>query len=131
MGDDDAITLLRRQCWSEGEEVICPHCCMARRRDFRLAHKTWRCAGCDEDFSVPQPLSTLVPLSVANPAAALIEKIRDALRALLDGRKQRNARRDEMEDAALSAFAVPFSQGRSLLDSHGNCMNATVVDPRE
>ncbi|MBX7134355.1 MAG: hypothetical protein K1X67_16910 [Fimbriimonadaceae bacterium] len=49
---------------------------------------------------------------------ALIEKVRDAfVRALPDGRQQSNARRYEMEDAALSAFAVFFSQSPSFLDS--------------
>ncbi len=47
----------------------------------------------------------------------MIEKVRDAFRALPDGRKQSNARRYEMEDAALSAFAVFFSQSPSFLDS--------------
>jgi hypothetical protein len=47
----------------------------------------------------------------------LIEKVRDAFRALPDGRKQSNARLYEMEDAALSAFAVFFSQSPSFLDS--------------
>jgi len=57
--------------------------------------------------------STLLP----GPAVALIEKVRDAFRALPDGRQQSNARRYEMEDAALSAFAVFFSQSPSFLDS--------------
>ena len=47
----------------------------------------------------------------------MIEKVRDAFRALPDGRKQSNARLYEMEDAALSAFAVFFSQSPSFLDS--------------
>jgi hypothetical protein len=47
----------------------------------------------------------------------LIEKVREAFRALPDGRKQSNARLYEMEDAALSAFAVFFSQSPSFLDS--------------
>jgi len=47
----------------------------------------------------------------------LIEKVRDAFRALPDGRGQSNNRRYEMEDAALSAFAVFFSQSPSFLDS--------------
>ena len=52
-----------------------------------------------------------------SPAVALIEKIREAFRALSDGRQQSNARRYEREDAALSAFAVFFSQSPSFLDS--------------
>ena len=47
----------------------------------------------------------------------LIERVRDAFRALPDGRGQSNARRYEMADAALSAFAVFFSQSPSFLDS--------------
>lgn len=52
-----------------------------------------------------------------SPAVALIEKVREAFRALPDGRKQSNARLYEMKDAALSAFAVFFSQSPSFLDS--------------
>lgn len=47
----------------------------------------------------------------------MIEKVRDAFRALPDERGQSNNRRYEMEDAALSAFAVFFSQSPSFLDS--------------
>ncbi|MBK7677504.1 MAG: hypothetical protein IPJ27_23700 [Candidatus Accumulibacter sp.] len=47
----------------------------------------------------------------------MIEKVRDGFRALPDGRKRSNARLYEMEDAALSAFAVFFSQSLSFLDS--------------
>ena len=47
----------------------------------------------------------------------MIEKVRNAFRALPDGRGQSNNRRYAMEDAALSAFAVFFSQSPSFLDS--------------
>ena len=50
-------------------------------------------------------------------AAALIEKVRAAFRSLPDGRGQSNNRRYEREGAALSAFAVFFSQSPSFLDS--------------
>lgn len=46
----------------------------------------------------------------------MIERIRCAFQALPDGRGQSDARRYEMEDAALSAFAVFFSQSPSFLD---------------
>jgi hypothetical protein len=40
----------------------------------------------------------------------LIEKVREAFRALPDGRKQSNARRYEMEDAALSRAICVFDK---------------------
>jgi len=52
MSDDDAFTLFREARWGDGEEVVCPHCGMAHRHYFRPARKIWRCAGCQEDFSV-------------------------------------------------------------------------------
>ena len=70
-----------------------------------------------DDFSGAQPISTVAPIPLPSTAVALIEKVRDAFRALPDGRKQSNARLYEMEDAALSAFAVFFSQSPSFLDS--------------
>ncbi|MDE2442668.1 MAG: ISNCY family transposase, partial [Betaproteobacteria bacterium] len=47
----------------------------------------------------------------------MIEMVRAAFRALPDGRGPSNNRRYAMEDAALSAFAVFFSQSPSFLDS--------------
>jgi hypothetical protein len=47
----------------------------------------------------------------------LIEKVGAAFGSLPDGRKQSNARHYEMADAALSAFAVFFSQSPSFLDA--------------
>ena len=52
MSDDDAFALFRHLRWGEGEEVVCPHCGMAHRHYFRPTRKIWRCAGCQEDFSV-------------------------------------------------------------------------------
>jgi len=52
LSDDDALTLFRHQRWGEGEEVVCPHCGMAHRHYFRPTRKIWRCAGCQDDFSV-------------------------------------------------------------------------------
>ena len=52
MSDDDAFTLFRRVRWGDGDEVICPHCGLVHRHYFRPARKIWRCAGCQEDFSV-------------------------------------------------------------------------------
>jgi transposase-like protein len=52
MSDDDAFTLFRRVRWGDGDEVVCPHCGMVHRHYFRPARKIWRCAGCQEDFSV-------------------------------------------------------------------------------
>ncbi|HCN69211.1 MAG TPA: hypothetical protein DIT03_13325, partial [Candidatus Accumulibacter sp.] len=56
-----------------------------------------------------------------------IEKVRDAFRALPDGRKRSNARLYEMEDAALSAFAVFFSQSPSFLDSQVRMQKQCVL----
>ncbi|HNK51886.1 MAG TPA: hypothetical protein PKX75_23140, partial [Nitrospira sp.] len=70
-----------------------------------------------DDCSGAQPISTVAPIPLPSPAVTLIEKVREAFRALPDGRKQSNARVYEMEDAALSAFAVFFSQSPSFLDS--------------
>lgn len=50
-------------------------------------------------------------------AATLIKRIRGVFSALPDGRGQSNNQRYAMEDAALSAFAVFFSQSPSFLDS--------------
>ena len=52
MSDDDAFALFRHVRWGDGEEVVCPHCRMAHRHYFRPTRKIWRCAGCQEDFSV-------------------------------------------------------------------------------
>jgi transposase-like protein len=52
MSDDDAFTLLRRARWGDGDEVVCPHCGLVHRHDFRPTRKIWRCAGCQVDFSV-------------------------------------------------------------------------------
>ena len=52
MSDDDAFALFRHVRWGDGEEVVCPHCGMAHRHYFRPARKIWRCAGCQDDFSV-------------------------------------------------------------------------------
>ena len=52
MSDDDAFALFRHLRWGEGEEVVCPHCGMAHRHYFRPTRKIWRCAGCQDDFSV-------------------------------------------------------------------------------
>jgi transposase-like protein len=52
MSDDDAFTLFRRVRWGDGDEVICPHCGLVHRHYFRPARQIWRCAGCQEDFSV-------------------------------------------------------------------------------
>ena len=52
MSDDDAFALFRHLRWGEGKEVVCPHCGMAHRHYFRPTRKIWRCAGCQEDFSV-------------------------------------------------------------------------------
>jgi transposase-like protein len=52
MSDDDAFTLLRRARWGDGDEVVCPHCGLVHRHDFRPTRKIWRCAGCQDDFSV-------------------------------------------------------------------------------
>jgi len=52
MSDDDALALFRHLRWGEGEEVVCPHCGMAHRHYFRPTRKIWRCAGCQDDFSV-------------------------------------------------------------------------------
>jgi|AATO01.1.fsa_nt_gi transposase-like protein len=52
MSDDDAFALFRDVRWGNGEKVVCPHCGMAHRHDFRPARKIWRCAGCQDDFSV-------------------------------------------------------------------------------
>ena len=49
---NNALSLFRHVRRGEGEEMVCPHCGMAHRHYFRLARKTWRCAGCREDFSV-------------------------------------------------------------------------------
>jgi transposase-like protein len=52
MSDDDALTLFRQLRRGEGEQVVCPHCGMAHRHYFRPTRKIWRCAGCQDDFSV-------------------------------------------------------------------------------
>ena len=49
-------------------------------------------------------------------AAILIERIRETFRALPDVRKGGNNQRYTLEDAALSAFAVFFTQSPSFLD---------------
>lgn len=46
----------------------------------------------------------------------LVERIREVFSELPDGRKKSNNRKYEMQDAALSAFAVFFSQSPSFLD---------------
>jgi hypothetical protein len=51
-------------------------------------------------FQVHSPFRPLPPIPLPSPAVALIEKVRDAFRALPYGRKQSNARLYEMEDAA-------------------------------
>ena len=52
MSADDAFALFRRVRWGDGDEVLCPHCCMVHRHYFRPTRKIWRCAGCREDSSV-------------------------------------------------------------------------------
>ena len=52
MSDDDAFTLFRRVRWGDVDEVVCPHCGLVHRHYFRPTRKIWRCAGCQEDFSV-------------------------------------------------------------------------------
>jgi transposase-like protein len=52
MSDDEALALFRQLRWGEGEQVVCPHCGMAHRHYFRPTRKIWRCAGCQDDFSV-------------------------------------------------------------------------------
>jgi hypothetical protein len=52
MSEDDAFTLFRRVRWGDGDEVVCPHCGLVHRHDFRPTRRIWRCAGCQEDFSV-------------------------------------------------------------------------------
>jgi hypothetical protein len=50
-------------------------------------------------------------------AATLIQRIGDVFSGLPDARGQSNNRRYEMADAALSAFAIFFTQSPSFLDS--------------
>jgi hypothetical protein len=49
-------------------------------------------------------------------AATLIEQIRETFRGLPDVRKGGNNQRYTLEDAALSAFAVFFTQSPSFLE---------------
>ena len=53
---------------------------------------------------------------VRRPVGALIERMRDTFRDLPDLRKGGNHQRYTLEDAALSAFAVFFTQSPSFLD---------------
>lgn len=64
-------------------------------------------------------IAACVPSSAPVPhsAATLLGRVRAAFVAFPDARKESNSRRYEMEDAALSAFAVFFSQCPSFLDS--------------
>lgn len=55
--------------------------------------------------------------SVPYDAARLIERIRTVFAGLPDARDKSNNRRYEIEDAALAAFSVFFSQSPSFLDS--------------
>ena len=52
MSDDEALALFRQLRRGKGEQVICPHCGMAHWHDCRPTRKIWRCAGCQDDFSV-------------------------------------------------------------------------------
>jgi hypothetical protein len=49
-------------------------------------------------------------------AATLVGEVREVFAGLSDTRKPGNNRRYEMEDVALSAFAVFFTQSPSFLD---------------
>jgi hypothetical protein len=72
--------------------------------------------GCSENNAGKQCVMVLTSNLIEVLMIFRFEKVRDAFRALPDGRKRSNARLYEMEDAALSAFAVFFSQSPSFLD---------------
>ena len=68
-------------------------------------------------FYRARAILAVCPIPLPEPGVALFKKVRDAVRALPDGRKQGNARLCEVEEAALSALAVFFSQSPSFRDS--------------
>ena len=89
MGDDDALALFRHLRWGEGEEVVCPHCGMAHRHHFRPTRKIWRCAGCQDDFSVTSGTIFAfhkLPLRLYLAAAILFTNAVKGLSALQMGR---------------------------------------------
>jgi transposase-like protein len=89
MGDDDALALFRHLRWGEGEEVVCPHCGMAHRHYFRPTRKIWRCAGCQDDFSVTSGTIFAfhkLPLRLYLAAAILFTNAVKGLSALQMGR---------------------------------------------
>jgi hypothetical protein len=64
-------------------------------------------------------LPPISPAALSLPApthASLIQKVRSAFESLPDGRRESNATKFQMVDAALSAFSVFFTQSPSFLD---------------
>ncbi|QKS28113.1 MAG: IS1595 family transposase [Candidatus Accumulibacter similis] len=89
MSDDEALALFRQLRWGEGEQVVCPHCGMAHRHYFRPTRKIWRCAGCQDDFSVTSGTIFAfhkLPLRLYLAAAILFTNAAKGISALQLGR---------------------------------------------
>ena len=70
------------------------------------------------DCSRGIPIRAVAPCPSASPdASSLIERLRAVFTGLPDARDKSNNRRYNIEDAALAAFSVFFSQSPSFLDS--------------